>query len=40
MRVVDVETGALLDTLRVNGTGGSGDLSTAIGTTFARAIAR
>ena len=40
VRVVDVETGAILDALRVDGAGGSGDLSTAVGSAFARAVAR
>jgi hypothetical protein len=40
MRVVDVETGAILDLVQVDGSGGRDDLSTAVGSAFARAVAR
>jgi hypothetical protein len=40
MRVVDVETGAILDVVRVDGSGSPADLSTAVGSAFARAVAR
>jgi hypothetical protein len=40
IRVVDVETGSILDVLRVDGAGGSGDVATAVGSAFARAVAR
>jgi hypothetical protein len=40
VRVVDVETGAMLDVLRVDGAGDRDDLSAAFGGAFARAVAR
>lgn len=40
VRVLDVETGAILDALRVDGAGGSDDLSTAVASAFARAVTR
>jgi hypothetical protein len=40
IRVVDVETGSILDVVRVDGSGTPDDLSTGIGSAFARAVAR
>jgi hypothetical protein len=40
LRVVDVETGAILDVVQVDGSGSPDDLSTAVGSAFARAVAR
>jgi hypothetical protein len=40
IRVVDVETGAILDVVREDGSGSPDDMSTAVGSAVARAVAR
>jgi hypothetical protein len=40
LRVVDVETGAILGVVQEDGSGSPDDLSTAVGSAFARAVAR